>query len=235
MKTFKQYITESDEVIDHDEKFNKEQWLSNRRYKINADGTIDIIGDAALEMYSTLTKLPFNFGRVTGNFLCQNNNLATLEGAPKIVGGDFICATNKLTSLEGAPKIVGGDFICHNNKLITLEGSPEKVHGDFICFNNQLTTLKGSPKWVGKMFDCYSNFLTSLQYAPVYIGGTFDCEANKIANLNYLPEHIGNRILISGAHRNFTEEEIQQAIEQHRHKKTLSHDDEMPDVGDIFD
>ena len=31
------------------------------------------------------------------------------------VGGDFNCSDNELNSLEGAPKSVGGTFSCHGN------------------------------------------------------------------------------------------------------------------------
>ena len=54
---------------------------------------------------------------VTGYFDCSNNNLTSLEGAPKEVGGDFDCSDNKLISLEGAPKEVGGGFDCYDNPV----------------------------------------------------------------------------------------------------------------------
>jgi hypothetical protein len=31
------------------------------------------------------------------------------------VSGDFVCSQNKLQSLEGCPEVVGGDFFCSNN------------------------------------------------------------------------------------------------------------------------
>ena len=54
---------------------------------------------------------------VTGYFYCNNNNLTSLEGAPKEVGGGFYCSSNNLTSLEGAPKKVGGSFNCYGNPV----------------------------------------------------------------------------------------------------------------------
>ena len=53
--------------------------------------------------------------KVNGNFNCSNNNLTSLEGAPKEVGGSCYCYENNLTTLEGAPKTVGGNFDCGNN------------------------------------------------------------------------------------------------------------------------
>ena len=74
-----------------------------------------------------------------------------------VVGGGFYCGNNQLTSLEGAPKEVGGDFYCDGNQLTSLEGAPEEVGGGFYCYSNQLTSLKGAPKEVGGGFWCYDN------------------------------------------------------------------------------
>ena len=72
-----------------------------------------------------------------GSFICSNNDLTSLKGAPKTVGGHFSCRGNDLISLEGAPKIVGGIFSCGNNNLISLEGAPKIVESNFICENNE--------------------------------------------------------------------------------------------------
>ena len=81
----------------------------------NADGTYDVnsnIDFADME----LTKIPHKFNKVTGDFLCDDNKLTSLEGCPKEVGGNFLCYYNNLTSLEDGPKEVGGDFWCSDNK-----------------------------------------------------------------------------------------------------------------------
>ena len=70
-------------------------------YTINNDESIDVNGDVYL-INMSLDKLPLKFNRVTGNFYCRDNQLTSLEGAPKEVGGDFYCHNNQLTSLEGA-------------------------------------------------------------------------------------------------------------------------------------
>ena len=41
-------------------------------YTINDDLTVDVDGDVRLS-HLRLTKLPFKFGSVTGNFYCSNN------------------------------------------------------------------------------------------------------------------------------------------------------------------
>jgi hypothetical protein len=73
---------------------------------------------------------------VGGNFWCGNNNLTSLQGAPKTIGRDFYCDNNLLTTLAGAPKSVGGDFYCSHNLLTSLEGAPETVGENFYCYNN---------------------------------------------------------------------------------------------------
>jgi len=77
-------------------------------YKFRPDGTLDVFENVTL-WERNLTVLPFKFGKVDGYFLCDNNYLVSLEGAPYEVG-DFYCHHNKLTSLEYAPEIVNGDF-----------------------------------------------------------------------------------------------------------------------------
>jgi hypothetical protein len=125
-------------------------------YTIQSDGTVDVNGN--VNMYNMkLTKLPFKFGKVTGDFYCSGNRLTSLKGAPQLVGGDFSCYRNQLTSLEGAPQSVGGGFYCFFNQLTSLEGAPQSVGGNFECYNNQLSSLEGAPKSVGGNFDCEIN------------------------------------------------------------------------------
>ena len=87
-----------------------------------------------------LTKLPDILKDITvgGNFYCGNNNLTSLEGAPKSVGASFACSNNKLTSLQCDHITVGGDFYCSFNKLTSLAGAPKSVGGDFICHSNNV-------------------------------------------------------------------------------------------------
>jgi hypothetical protein len=85
-----------------------------------------------------LTKLPDILKDITvgGNFYCGNNNLTSLEGAPKSVGASFACSNNKLTSLQCDHITVGGDFYCSFNKLTSLDGAPKTVGGNFHCYQN---------------------------------------------------------------------------------------------------
>lgn len=126
------------------------------RYKKNPDGTVDVMQDVNLAA-EELKKIPFKFGKVTGDFNCSENKITSLEGAPREVTGRFYCYDNRLTSLKGGPSIVGGIYHCPHNRLTTLEGAPEKVGGDFWCNDNKLTSLKGAPKEVAGDFVCNSN------------------------------------------------------------------------------
>ena len=137
----------------------------NGTYTINDDGSIDVNGNVNLSR-KKLTKIPFNFSKVSGSFWCNKNQLTSLKGAPNNVGGIFSCNNNQLTSLEGAPNNVGGIFSCNNNQLTSLDGAPNTVGGGFDCTNNQLTTLDGAPNTVGGGFDCYSN--PNLPYSELF-------------------------------------------------------------------
>jgi hypothetical protein len=148
-------------------------------YTIQSDGTVDVNGD--VNMYNMkLTEIPVKFGKVTGDFYCDNNQLISLEGAPQSVGGHFDCSYNQLTSLKGAPQSVRGDFYCEYNQLTSLEGAPKSIGGGLYCNANKLTNLEGSPQSVGGSFFCYNNKLTSLVGAPKSVGGYFTCSNNKV-------------------------------------------------------
>ncbi len=137
------------------ENFNKEEDLQNKfyfyrkypgqaplhkygikNYTINLDSTIDVDGDVRLQC-EDFNKIPFKFGKVTGNFYCDDNNLESLDGCPYYVGGGFSCANNKLINLKDSPSEVGGMFNCQYNNLISLEGMTLEIGGFFNCRNNK--------------------------------------------------------------------------------------------------
>ena len=153
------------------------KWLKQNKHTKNADGTIDIEGSVDLS-YQSLTKIPFKFGKVGGDFYCDDNQLKSLEGAPSRVGGNFYCDNNQLKSLEGAPSSVVGSFDCRSNHLKTLAGAPSSVDGGFYCYGNKLKTLEGAPSRVGGNFNCSGNRLESLEGAPSSVGKGFDCIDN---------------------------------------------------------
>ncbi len=105
--TVRGYVTSLDDLRGEDGKF--------------LDGTVNVLGGVYLVDLG-LERLPVQFGTVGRNFICNNNLLTSLEGAPVTVGGNFGYGWNRLTSLEGAPVTVGGNFWCSGTRLTTLVG-----------------------------------------------------------------------------------------------------------------
>jgi hypothetical protein len=106
----------------------------------NVDGSVDL-------NRKQISKIPIQFGVVSGGFNCEGNNLKSLKGCPTSVGIHFYCGSNKIESLKYAPQKVGGDFMCtYNDNLSTLEGVEIDIGGDFICFKTfkigDMTRLK---------------------------------------------------------------------------------------------
>ena len=164
--------------------------LEIKNYTINKDLTVDVTGDVIID-HKALKVIPVQFGVVTGNFICSNNELTTLQGGPTKVGGYFNCDNNKLTTLEGGPTEVGESFYCGDNKLTTLQGVPTEVGGGFYCDDNKLTTLEGGPTKVGSSFYCNRNQLTTLQGGPTKVGKNFYCNGNKLTTLEGGPTKVG--------------------------------------------
>ena len=55
---------------------------------------------------------------VNGDFDCGGQELSDFKGVRfGVVRGDFVCDNNQLTTLVGAPQKVGGSFNCHNNPV----------------------------------------------------------------------------------------------------------------------
>ena len=122
--------------------------------------------------------------------------------------------------------------------ITTLPFRFGRVTGSFYCSYNYLTSLEGSPVWVGGDFYCQQNCLTTLQYAPEYVGGNFICAANKLTSLEHMPGYIGGNVEAQINPGNFTAEYIKASIAAaaaRKYIRTLSYDDEVQDMGSIFD
>lgn len=135
--------------------------LLKSHFEIRGDIIIDEhTGVVHVRGYVRLTKscdqLPVQFGKVSSNFSCSNQNLRTLQGAPTWVGGSFFCGYNLLNDLAHAPGHVGVDFTCEGNLLKDLQHMPEFVGSAFWCYDNPLLSLEG--------FDSH-----------VHVGGEFWC------------------------------------------------------------
>ena len=106
------------------------EYIDRSNYKEYIGKTVKVTGNVLLRNLG-LTKIPINFTEVGRSFYCSENQLTSLEGAPRKVGGNFYCSWNQLTSLEGAPKEVGRHFSCYNNKLESTKDKPEYIGGKF--------------------------------------------------------------------------------------------------------
>jgi len=162
-------------------------------YVINKDGSIDVNGDVNLAgkllfngstyLYPALTKLPFTFNNVSGNFDISQNRLTSLCGSPKKVTGNFDCSRNKLINLENAPEIIAGDFNCSHNNLRSLKGGPEKVVGFYNVNNNILSTLEYLPIDIREI-SFKKNKVSSLESLPnIQLVTCLNCDDNPIFNI----------------------------------------------------
>ena len=136
-----------------------------RDYTLLADGIIDVTGDVYISG-GIHKKIPFKFGKVSGDFIFKDCKLESLHNAPKEVGGNFIVNKNNLIDLEGGPTYVGKMYDCSDNLLCSLEGSPIIIYTDFDCSGNFLQDLIGAPKKIKGYFDCATNKLNSLDGIP---------------------------------------------------------------------
>jgi len=192
IKLFKEYLMESEGTLTQEQK----DWLdkfTQGSWRVNpSTGLVDVDGDFNCLGSELENLMGVRFGRVSGNFFCDDNQLTSLEGSPQEVGGSFFCDGNQLTSLVGAPQKVGETFWCNDNQLTSLEGAPQEVRRDLDCSDNQLTSLEGAPQEVGRDFYCSNNQLTSLEGAPQKFGGNFFCDGNKLTSLEGIPFVSGN-------------------------------------------
>jgi hypothetical protein len=152
-----------------------------KNYTINSDGTIDVDSDVYLN--TSLDKLPIKFGRVSGNFYCDQIRLTSLVGSPYEISKDFDCYLNKLSTLDSSPKRVGGDFNCSNNELTSLKGAPEYVGGDFNCESNSLTSLIGCPEVVGADIIFKDNMIRDFKGISEFFEGQLYCNMNPVCEI----------------------------------------------------
>jgi hypothetical protein len=101
------------------------------RWSVNSEGLVDVQGGFDCRRQELGDFLGIRFGKMSHDFFCNNNQLRTLEGSPRVVGGDFYCSGNQLTTLEGSPGKVSRSFYCYRNPLISLEGAPEVIKYEF--------------------------------------------------------------------------------------------------------
>ena len=141
-------IKEFAQLFESQQELTQEQkdWLDECTYCTDSNwwinpqtGLVDVDGSFDCEELGLSDFKGVRFGSVEDYFDCRDNQLTSLEGAPRRVGVNFYCQGNQLTSLEGAPQRVGGDFDCEDNQLTSLEGAPEMIGGDLFCSGNAIS------------------------------------------------------------------------------------------------
>ena len=118
-----------DNSINPIDKLKIKLWLENykcRNYIFNDNtGRVDINGNVNLSG-KELSEIPFQFGKVSGDFECQNNKLTSLDFAPEFVGGCFNCSNNNINDFDNIPiKHIEGNFYAYGadpDKLSKLKG-----------------------------------------------------------------------------------------------------------------
>jgi len=136
-------ISEEDDLFSNPLVFD-DKWLDARvdgTWTRRADGKIDVEGDVNMNriLKGWSTTIPFQFGKVTGDFNCGGNHITSLEGSPEYVGGDYDVHQSRLTSLEGSPEYVGGNYdieysivrAIRKNYMTDMKGLPKTIKGKF--------------------------------------------------------------------------------------------------------
>jgi len=112
----KRFITPNSRVLIHQLSFGTEGKLKYIENNVKENQRMNKeVWEKYIVKYTHITKIPFKFGKVSGDFYCSDNQLTTLKGVPQNVGGDFYCSYNQLTTVEGAPQNVGGNFYYSGN------------------------------------------------------------------------------------------------------------------------
>ena len=144
---------EDQDMMDRINDFVQRHNLKKDRYHVNADFSVDIIGNISIVKDDLIDgKLPFKFKKIEGTMYLTNNlQLETLENAPREVTGDFVIYQNKFKDFIGGPEIVGGDFAANfNRRLESLDGSPKKVGGNYsIVFCTSINDIRGISPEIG--------------------------------------------------------------------------------------
>lgn len=205
-----------------------ESWLSiytnvkvddKKKVKIDKNGVVDITGSieitpvARSKFSQPITQLPVRFGKVSGDFICVNNMLSTLRGAPHTVKKNFIVKGNNLTSLVGGPTVVGKGYDCSNNHLTDLVGSPEIIPNTFNCSDQAERLIKmgevdmifasclslvGSPRKVGTFVASCCGIRT-LRGGPITCAGSYLVVNNSLENFDGIASTIGGSIDVFGS------------------------------------
>ena len=133
--------------------------MASPPYKINENGLVDIYGDFDCSCRFFGRKLDdlmgIRFGDVQGHFICDGNELKSIDGMPRSIGKglkysntcEFSIRGNLIESIEGIlPDQVAPIeyFICSDNLLTSTYGAPNNIKvGSYDFSKNKLLNLRG--------------------------------------------------------------------------------------------
>jgi hypothetical protein len=188
MKYLRDYrLFESSEgLTDEQRKFLDKNTIGT--WSVNSEGLVNVRGSFWCDSQGLEDFSGIRFGKVSGNFYCDYNQLRTLEGSPREVGGSFNCSHNPLISLEGAPEVIKYHF-CFKNTLLryNLQSFLEKIdHIKPEQISLLLTHHFFTPQVIKKQIDQNPDF-------PYYVSLAWNTEGfkNKQEELKkILPENI---------------------------------------------
>jgi len=204
---------------------------------ISTDGVVDVTRSVVV-FDKEMRQLPFQFGKVTGDFIVNGCGLTSLFGAPREVGRDFNVANNKLTNLQGCPRKVPGIFNISNNRITSLDGAPEVVGDDFYADDNLLTNLQGFPRSVAGDITLRNNRLNDTrQKYKVKSTGQIGMMVSKTDLTSdtvyaYYLEDVDGNTLWNGNMQGWSPEQLQGVFERKGGKQAKKRINESSDFGD---
>lgn len=200
LKRFNESVVTKEEIIRQLELIAPSDIYSDNdelegRITLNPDGTVDVEGHIMIHTdrrgpAGQLEKLPFQFGRVTGNFIISPEcmNLKTLEGSPHECLS-FQASELKITSLIGSPIRVHSQFKVDDCKGISsLEGSPRYVT-TFIIEGTRVTSLQGGPEEVVNYF-CERTLIENFIGLPTTVKRLVANYCHRLTSLEGLPKFV---------------------------------------------
>lgn len=141
--------------------------IYNEEYVIDVNQEVHMPMSVVMVKRSTNGKIPVKFAHVDGDFDIRACGLTSLEGSPHSLTGDFMCSNNRLESLEHAPKKIDptASFYCHRNRISSLTHAP--AGGSLYFEHNKLTTLNHAPAC--DYLSALYNPLQNLAHTPDHI------------------------------------------------------------------
>ena len=134
-----------------------EEHLRIGKYKINEDGTVNLISNP----HYNICSIRFDEEELPDYIVineCRKlrviaENLSSFKGFPREMGGLILNGgslvgepNKKLKTLKDMPQVTSELDLSGLEALTSLEGCPEKLTGDFKCMGcKSLTSLKGAP------------------------------------------------------------------------------------------